>query len=190
MPAPLITSSVTFKPTIRNLRGQFAKATKKLVENQRKASRVLARRWVRIAKEEAPKGKGKTANRVHGDFRKSIKFNEFTKGAQVGFSSESEQPLGTFITHGTRPHKIRARKKGALYFYFGKVRMWTVVPKKGGFKTHVADKKLWVGKGYVKHPGTKANDYVTRAYVRWQKEMEKEIEAVADRFVIDVIGNK
>lgn len=189
MPAPLMTSSITFKPTLRNVRGQFTKATARLVENQRKASRRLAKRWVTIARSEAPKGKGVSKTRTHGDFRRSIVYKEFTKGGKVGFSSESEQPLGTFITHGTRPHKIRARHKKALYFFFGKVGMWTVVPKKGGFKTHVSDRKLWVGKGYVQHPGTKRNDYVTRAYVRWQKDMEKEINAVADRFVIDVVGN-
>ena len=188
MPA-LFTSSVTFKPTLRNVKGQFTRATAKLVENQRKASRRLAKRWVAIAKQEAPKGKGQTKTRVHGDFRRSIDYQEMTKGAAVGFTSTSEQPLGTFITHGTKPHKIKAKRAKALYFYFGKVRMWTVVPKKGGFKTHVSNRKLWVGKGFVNHPGTKRNDYVTRAYVRWTKDMEEKIEAVADRFVIDVVGN-
>lgn len=175
-------SSVVFKPTIRDIKGRFAKATKKIVENQRKAVRVLARKWVKIAREEAPSKTGK--------FRKSIKYTEFTKKNQVGFETESKQPLGKFIVDGTRPHKIRARRKGALYFYFGKAGMWTVVPKKGGFSTHVSDGKLWVGKGFVQHPGTKPNPYVTRAYVRWTKDMEKEIEAVADKFVIDVVGNQ
>lgn len=186
----LFTSTVTFKPTVRNVRGQFTRATARLVVHQRKASRILAKRWVQIARSEAPKGSGRTTNRTHGDFRRSITYTEFTKGGTVGFSTESEQPLGTFITHGTRAHQIRARRKKALYFFFGKIRKWVVVPKKGGFKTHVSDGKLWVGKGYIQHPGTKRNDYVTRAYVRWTKEMEKEIADVADRFVIDAVGNK
>lgn len=174
------TSSITFKPTIRNVRGQFAKATKKLVENQRKATRVLARRWVVMAKEEAPSKTGK--------FRKSIKYKEFTKKAEVGFSTESKQPLGRFIVYGTRPHKIRARRKKALYFFWGKIGKFTVVPKGGGFSTHMADNKLWIGKGYVQHPGTKPNDYVSRTYVRWIKDMNKEINAVADKYVVDLVG--
>lgn len=173
-------SSITFKPTLRDVRGHFTKATAKLVEGKRKAARVLARRWVQIAKDESPSKTGK--------FRKSIKYTEFEKKNQVGFSTESKQPLGRFIVFGTRPHKIRARRKKALYFFFGKVGMWTVVPKKGGFSTHVSNNILWVGKGYVNHPGTKPNDYVSRSYVRWIKEVDKQIEDIADRYVIDVVG--
>lgn len=184
------TSSIIFKPTIRDLRGRFAKANKRLVENRRKATRVLARRWVKIAREEAPLGSGRNKKRAHGTFRRSIGFTEFTQKGEVGFSSQSEQPLGTFITHGTRPHKIYAkRRNGALYFFWGKIGKFVVVPRRGGFKNHVSDGKLWIGKGFVKHPGTKPNPYIERAYKRWYKEMDKEILAVADKFVIDFVGN-
>jgi len=175
--------SVTFKPTLRDVRGRFTKATEKLVENKRKASRVLARRWVAIAREEAPLGKT-------GKFRKSIRYTEFEDKTKVGFSSTSAQPLGTFIVAGTKPHKIYPRRAGALYFLWTKIGKYTVVPKGGGFKTHTANGKLWIGKGFVQHPGTSPNNYVERSYVRWVKEMDKEIIAVADRFVIDVVGNK
>lgn len=175
------TSSIVFKPSIRDVKGRFAKATAKLFEHQRKAVRVLARRWVEIARMEAPSKTGK--------FRKSIKYRELIKGkTQVGFETESKQPLGRFIVFGTRPHKIRARRKKALYFFWGKIGKFTVVPKRGGFATHVADNKLWIGKGYVQHPGTKANPYTERAYVRWIKEMEKQILAVADKYIIDLAG--
>lgn len=176
-------SSIVFRPTLRDVRGRFTKATAKLVENQRKASRILARRWVAIAREEAPLGKT-------GKFRKSIVYKEFEKKNQVGFTTESKQPLGRYITFGTRPHRIYPRRAGALYFFWGRISKWTVVPKGGGFKTHEAGGKLWIGKGFVKHPGTKANPYIERTYSRWLKEMDKEIIAVADKFVIDVVGNQ
>lgn len=175
-------SSVIFKPTLARLRGRFVKATKKQTENMKKAVRVLGRRWVQIAREEAPAKTGK--------FRKSIKYTLITKGkTQVGFETSSKQPLGKFINDGTRPHRIRARRKRALYFFWGKIGKYVVVPKSGGFGTHVSGGKLWIGKGYVNHPGTRPNPYISRAYVRWTKDMEKQIEAVADKFVIDLVGN-
>jgi hypothetical protein len=178
-------SSITFNPTFRDIRGRFARADANMLRNKQAAVRVLGDRWVEIAKEEAPSRTGK--------FRQTIRYHVFAKNtggknAEVGFTTSSKQPLGKFIIEGTRPHRIYARKAKALYFFFGKVGMYTVVPKSGGFGTHISGGKLWIGKGYVDHPGTRPNPYVERAYLRWVPEMEKEIEAVADRFVIDVVS--
>lgn len=174
-------SSVTFNPQLRDVRGRFVKAEKLLMENKRKAVRLLGRRWVEIAREEAPEGKT-------GKFRESIRYRTFVKDKEIGFTSSSAQPLGTWITGGTRPHRIYPRRANALYFYFGRAGKWTVVPKGGGFKTHVSGGKLWIGKGYVHHPGTRPNRYTDRAYLRWAEEMETEINAVADKFVVDLVG--
>jgi hypothetical protein len=179
-------SSITFNPTFRDIRGRFARADANMLRNKQEAVRVLGRRWVEIAKEEAPVRSGK--------FRKSINFHVFAKNtgdkskAEVGFTTSSQQPLGRWIVGGTRPHRIYARNKKALYFFWGKVGMYTVVPRSGGFSTHVSGGKYWIGKGYVNHPGTKPNPYLDRTYGRWVTEMEREIENVADRFVIDLVG--
>lgn len=174
-------SSVTFRPPFRDVLGRFARADKQLLENKRKTVRLLGRRWVELAKEEAPEGKT-------GQFRQSIRFQTFVKDKEVGFTSSAAQPLGKWITGGTRAHKIYPRNKGALYFFFSKIGMWTVVPKGGGFKSHVSGGKFWVGKGYVNHPGTKPNDYIERTYDRWVDEMGDEIDKVADKFVIDMVA--
>jgi hypothetical protein len=174
-------SSITINPPLRDISGRFVKANKALLESKRKIVRVLGKRWVEIAREEAPEGKT-------GKFRKSIAFRTFVKGKTTGFTSSSMQPLGKWIIGGTRPHIIRPRYKNALYFFWGKVGMFTVVPKAGGFKTHVSGGKFWIGKGYVNHPGTKPNDYVDRAYDRWIDKTGYEVDKLADRFVISITG--
>lgn len=162
-------SSITFNPTFRDIRGRFARADKNMLDNKMKAIRVLGARWVEIAKEEAPAKTGK--------FRQTIYFHPFTKNSgdarktEVGFTTSSKQPLGRWIIEGTRAHIIRARNSRFLRFF------WPKVDRVVFFKE-------------VNHPGTRPNDYVGRAYVRWVEDMEKEIEAVADRYVIDVVGNR
>lgn len=175
-------SSITFRPTLRDVMGRFVRADAAMLENKRKAARILGRRWVEIAQEEAP--------RKTGDFAASIRFRTFATNREVGFTTSSMQPLGTFIIGGTRPHRIQARAAGALYFFWGKVGKFTVVPKSGGFGNHVSKGKLWIGKGYVNHPGTRANPYIERAYVRWLQDMDREVEAVADHYIIDVVGTR
>ena len=53
-----------------------------------------------------------------------------------------------YVPHGTKPHKIEGNP--LLYFWWRKQKMWFC--------------------GYwVKHPGTKSNDFLTRAYIRSRK---------------------
>lgn len=168
----------TAKPPFRDLKGRFAKADKGLLEDRREMVRVLGRRYVAFAQEEAPKKKG--------DFARGIFYRTFNKGDTVGFNTYMPQPLGKFIVGGTKPHPIAARNKGALYFFWPKVGMFTVVPKGGGFRTHVSGSKLWVGKGYVSHPGTKPNDFTERAYNRWLPEAEPALRQISRRWVATV----
>lgn len=174
------TSSLTFNPPLRDIRGRFARADKVLLEEKRKSARILGRRWVEIAREEAPSKTGK--------FRESIRFRTFTTQKEVGFTTSSKQPLGTFITQGTKPHRIAPRIANALYFFWPKVGAFTVVPKGGGGPTGMVGGKFWIGKGYVNHPGTKPNNYIERAYTRWERDLNKEIKRVSRKVTISITG--
>ncbi len=169
------------KPTFRDLRGRFARADEALLTEKRERIRALGRRYVEIARQEAPERTGK--------FRKSLIYRTFQSGDEVGFTAYSQQPLGTFIVLGTKPHIIQARQKSALYFFWPKVGMDTIVPKGGGFKTHVAGGRLWIGKGYVNHPGTQPNPYHERAYATWLPEAEIELRRISLKYV-EVIQGK
>jgi hypothetical protein len=176
------TSSITFRPPLRDVRGRFATATEQLVKDKRNAARKLGQRWVAIAREEAP---NKT-----GNFSKSIRFRTYQKGAEIGFTTTSLQPLGRWITEGTRPHQIAPRMKNALYFFWPRIGKFVVVPRGGGFKTHTANGKLWVGKGHINHPGTKPNPYIDRTYIRWENEMDRELNQMASRYAVNIVGKK
>jgi hypothetical protein len=73
------------------------------------------------------------------------------------------------VHNGTRPHTIAARRKKALAFMWGrKGGMQTFVPKKPGGGTGVRKSKsgktiFWIGKGFVRHPGTKARPFLDEA---------------------------
>jgi hypothetical protein len=66
--------------------------------------------------------------------------------------------------------------------------MFAVVPKSGGFKTHVSGGKLWIGKGYVSHPGTQPNEYNFRAYDRWKPEARPRLRQLALRYIAALQG--
>ncbi len=173
--------SIEVRPTFRDLQGKFARADKALLDAKREGMRSLGRQWVAIARDEAPKGKT-------GKFAKSIAFRTFESGSTVGFNTYSAMPLGRFIREGTKAHKIAAKSKKALYFFFGKAGMYAVVPKGGGFKTHVRGGKLWIGKGYVQHPGTRANPYHTRATARWMTLADMELRRMSLRYSATLTG--
>lgn len=172
--------SITIRPPFRDLKGRFVKAEKGLLEDRREMLRNLGRRYVELAKKEAPKRTG--------NFAAGIFYRTYEMGKNLEMRAYSPEPLGTFIRRGTDPHQIAARNKGALYFYWPKVGMFTVVPKAGGFKTHVADNKLWIGKGYVDHPGTKANNYNERAYDQWKPEGRPALRQIALRYIAVIQG--
>lgn len=172
--------TVRFSPPLRDLLGRFARAEGQLLDDKRDAVRGLGRRWVEIAREEAPKHTG--------EFARSIHFRSFERGGSVGFNAYAKQPLGTFIVRGTPPHSIAARQAGALYFFWPKVGVYAVVPRSGGFKTHMAGGKLWIGKGFVHHPGTVPNEYNVRAYARWKEEARPSMRRIALRYLAVIRG--
>jgi len=171
----MITIELSAHPPIRNLGraiqdsfGQLAQETKPLV-------RALGKSYVEFAREEAPKRSGR--------FSESISFEEFADSQSFGFAGMSAKPIGHYIILGTKPHKIAPRRANALFFFWTKVGVHTVVPKGGGFKTHMAGGKLWIGKGFVQHPGTKPNPFPARAAARLKADIEKVLLAIGDRWV-------
>lgn len=87
------------------------------------------------------------------------------------------------VHNGTAPHTIRAKRAGALAFKMGGVQVF--VPKKptkwGGLRKGKTGKVfLWVGKGYVRHPGTKARPWLYQAL--------REVATLADFQVTATFG--
>jgi len=168
------------RPTFRDLAGRFTKAHEQLLADFRDEMRGLGQKFVTFARNEAPKKTGK--------FARGIRYETFASKGGVGFRLKTPQPLGTFIVKGTKAHIIRAKEASALYFHWDKVGMYTVVPKRGGFRTHASGGKLWVGKGYVNHPGTKPNDFLDRAYRQWQPESRLALNRISTRFTTTIAG--
>ena len=73
------------------------------------------------------------------------------------------------VHDGSKAHRITAKHKGALVFYWKRVGMVTVVPKvprtryTGVIKSKRKGVRFHIGKGYVNHPGTKARPFLMRA---------------------------
>ena len=130
---------VTVKPTFRDLQGRFARADEALLAAKRDELRTEGRYIVELLSRrlEAKIGPNK--------IEKGIRFNTRETGTSV--------KLNVTAPGKARPHRIEARNKKALAFFWGKVGMQVFVPKRGGFRTHVRGGNLWIGKGGVDHPG-------------------------------------
>jgi hypothetical protein len=158
---------VEVRPSFRAIKDtKFAKANEELLRVRRKEMRQLGREYVRFERVEAPEGKT-------GKFKRGLGFKTFQRGETIVMTAHMPQPLGRFITEGTKAHWIQAKNKKALFFMWPKFGGPVVVPKKGGFKTHVRKGTLWIGKGGVDHPGTEANPFHKRAYRRWRPGARK-----------------
>jgi len=171
----MITIELSTRPEIRNLGRVVHDSFDQLAREARPLVRMLGSKYVAYAREEAPKRSGR--------FAESISFEEFTDGQSFGFAGVSAKPIGHFIILGTKPHKIAPRHANALYFFWTKVGVYTVVPKGGGFKTHMAGGKLWIGKGFVQHPGTRPNPFPLRALARLKADLEHVLEALGERWI-------
>lgn len=171
MPFVTITYDIS---SLRDLRGRFAKANVETLKLARDSFRDMGRKLVEIEKEEAPKRSG--------EFAAGINFKTAIVQDGVELRTYSPKPLGNYIILGTRPHPIRPKRANALYFYWPKVGMYTIVPKRGGF-TGKWGGKFWIGKGRVDHPGTRPDDFVTRAWQIFEPEVEKELYKFAGRWI-------
>jgi hypothetical protein len=171
----MITLELNVRPPLENLSRAIHDSFEQLSQEARPLVRALGTKYVEYAREEAPRRSGR--------FSESISFQEFSDGQSFGFHGLSAKPIGHFIILGTKPHKIAPRNANALYFFWTKVGVYTVVPKGGGFKTHMAGGKLWIGKGFVQHPGTQPNPFPARALERLKADVDKLLQAIADRWV-------
>lgn len=171
----MITVELSVDPRIRNLGKAIHESFGQLAQEAKPLVRVLGSKYVEYANQEAPRRSGR--------FAKSITFQEFSDGGSFGFYGLSPKPIGHFIILGTKPHKIAPRQANALYFFWTKVGVYTVVPKAGGFKTHMAGGKLWIGKGFVQHPGTPPNPFPSRALERLKADVDKVLQTLAERWI-------
>ncbi len=167
----MATISFEVRPSFRDVKGKFAKADDELLRDKRDMMRDLGRVGVRLLKDEAPKKSGESANKI--GFRTS------QQGEVIDLAFTIPPPLKPFVIEGTKPHEIAARNAGALRFFWPKIGMMVMVPKGGGFKTHERDGTLWIGKGHVNHPGTKANPFNQRAYKIFRPIAAKRLAQIA-----------
>lgn len=147
-------------PTFRELNGRFVAANRELLEARRDEVRVLGGQMVDYLQQEAPK--------LTGEFARNIRYRTFQQGDKVGFTTSSPQPLGKWIVGGTKAHEIRPRGQGYPLHWV-----------KGG--VHYYAYRVW-------HPGTKPNDYVSRARDRWEPEAQQALARISTRYIAKVTG--
>src|SRR3990172_7011478 len=109
----MITLELAVKPPIKDLGKAITGSFGKLATAAAPLVRVLGKKYVEYAREEAP--------RKTGRFSESIAFQEFADGQSFGFYGLSAKPIGHYIILGTKPHKIAPRNANALYFFWTKV---------------------------------------------------------------------
>lgn len=154
------TFRLEINPTFREVNGRFVVANQDLLESRRDMVRELGSRMVDLMQEEAP--------RDTGEFARNIRYRTFNQGDKVGFTTSSPQPLGKFIVGGTKAHEIRPRGQGYPLHWVANGR------------DHYAY-RVW-------HPGTKPNDYVTRAQERWEPESRQALARISTRYIAKATG--
>lgn len=99
---------------------------------------------------------------LRGSHSMTMKVTRTTVAGRVYVSAKYAEA----VHNGTRPHIIRPKGAKALAFEWGKMGgVQTFVPKKatkwGGLRKGKTGKVfLWIGKGYVRHPGTRARPWL------------------------------
>lgn len=160
-------------PPFREVTGRFAKATQGLLKDKQALMKDEGRRFVVLAREEAPKGRSGT-----GKFAKGISFKTFRGGSDVGFRVFVPMPLGRYILEGTRAHRIAARNVKALKF------LWEKGPRSSNTFTVYHFYKS------VMHPGTKPNPFMSRAYRRWIPGARTGLNRISKNYIRTIMGAK
>ena len=169
-----IAFNITSSYPLADLPGRHLVAYKAMIERKKEAMNSEGGRLVRILRSNAP--------RKTGEFADSITHKVFVTQRGAGFNIEMASPLGVFITKGTRPHIIAARNAKALRFHWPKFGGMVMVPKRGGFGTHVSGGVLWIGKGYVNHPGTKPNPFIKKSIATWTPGARQVLNFMAEGY--------
>lgn len=123
----------------------------------------VARDRVGVSEGEGPHLRDAIVTRLEtGPAGPLVKFGTFEPG--VG--------RALFHHNGTQPHEIHPRNAKAMVFNWPTVNAVAIVPMGGaGFTGHFAKgTRFMIGKGYVNHPGTKPNPYLTDALLQLQSE--------------------
>ena len=173
--------TIIVRPTFRDLAGRFTKANEGLLASKRDILRQQGKRLVQMAREELD---DKTDGRS-GKLASAIRYN-------TRIVNDNEVRLSVTAPGRAGPHRIYPRNAGALAFSWGKVGAFVLVPRSGGFRTHYGkDGVLWVGKGYVDHPGGTLvplfSGVMERTLDRWSVGGGQEIlQQIASRWVSQV----
>jgi hypothetical protein len=105
----------------------------------------------------------------HGNLRAANQMTMRARRTSVTGTVENRTKYATVVHNGSRPHTIAAKRKKALAFMWAKKGgVQVIVPKKPGGGTGLRKSKtgkvhLWVGKGFVRHPGTRARPWLDDA---------------------------
>lgn len=160
--------SITSTPTVRDLVRRALAARDGVPIDGRVMMRRQGARLRDLMQEEAPQGKT-------GKFKKGIRYRTFERGDEAGFSVTMPEPLGGWITGGTKPHAIPQppRPPGKpLHFY------WAKGPAGPGMYTYFN----------VRHPGTKPNPFPGRAYRRWLPGARADLRMIAQNYARTIAG--
>jgi hypothetical protein len=170
------------RPTFRDIQGKFARANDALLAARRDELRSEGRVLVQLVQGGIRR---KVAPYRSASLESGIRFNTRQTGETIS--------LNVTAPAKARPHRIAARNARALAFFWPRVGMQVFVPKRGGFRTHVRNGALMVGKGYVSHPGgslvpllepiledaqdewmrTRGGVVLRRISTRWQRELTR-----------------
>jgi hypothetical protein len=153
--------TITSDPTTRELVRRVIAANDGIERDRRAMLKGQGRRFVSFAQDEAPKRTGVFASKIF--------YRTFSRGDVEELNVFTPQPLGKWITEGTRPHVIRAKRARFLRFY------WPKVGRVVYFKS-------------VNHPGTKANPFMSRAYRRWLPGARADLRLIAQNWSRTIQG--
>lgn len=130
------------KPTYRDLQGKFTRANDALLTAKRDELRGEGRIMV-----DSIRGKIRTKTAPYSSVKleQGVRFNTRQSGETIS--------LNVTVPARAGKHRIQARFARALSFFFGRIGMQLIVPRRGGFRTFVKDGRMFSGKGYVDHPG-------------------------------------
>lgn len=153
--------SIEVKPPFRDVIGRFAFATDKLLKDYRVMVQGVGREYTIVAKREAPLGKT-------GKFRDSISYRTSIRGQNIKLEILYLQPLGSYITKGTRKHPIVGNP--LLVFY------WAKGPRGAGIYYFRS----------VMHPGTKPNPFNERAWKKIRPKTRVNLGRIARDWIVRV----
>lgn len=176
----MTTYRIESRPTFRNLQGRWGKATESLIATRRRELQAEGRYLTRALKMGIREKVGQPS-KIEG----GVKYTTKLVGDRI--------QLDVKVPGRARPHRIRARNASALAFNWPKAGFFTFVPKRGGFRTHVRNGQLWIGKGHVDHPGGSleplVNPILKRVAGDWRRGRGRAtLRRISSRFATEFKG--